>query len=236
MTPNDLGPLAGDGVKVVKLAVLALVAGCGASAIEPSAPRALPAHTTAMVDASPKERRRLVPPEVYLRAYLTWFGGLAPLDVQARARGRGMFDAWDDYLAALGLPDYRADLPRAAQSNTLMLATLGRLGEALCSRAVEHDLHGKPPAVTARVVFAFEVTPAEPTDPELAARIDVLHRTFLGYPLALAPPARASKLEALYRAVVAHHAGVKKPVLSPAETGWVAVCSALVQHPEAELY
>lgn len=214
-----------------------LCASCATAAIAPSAPQPLPAHATAVVDTTPKERRRLVPPEAYLRAYLMWFGGLAPLDVQNRARGRGMFDAWDDYLAALGLPDYRADLPRAAQSNTLMLATLGRLGEALCARAVEHDLHGaKPAPLASRVVFAFEPTPAAPSDAELAARIDVLHRTFLGYPLALAPAERAPRLAALYRAVAAHHADAKKPPLTAAETAWVAVCSALVQHPEAELY
>jgi hypothetical protein len=206
--------------------------------IEPSAPRPLPAHAVTVVDSSPKERRRLVPPEVYLRAYLTWFGGLAPLDVQRRAQGRGMFDAWDDYLAALGLPDYRADLPRALQSNTLMLATLGRLGEVLCARAAEHDLHGAKAAPLAqRIVYAFEPAPADASDADLATRIDVLHRTFLGYPLALAPPARAAKLEALFRAVTAHHAGEKKNApLAPAELGWVAVCSALIQHPEAELY
>ncbi len=150
-----------------------------------------------------------------------------------------MFDAWDDYLAALGLPDYRADLPRAQQSNTLMLATLGRLGEALCARGVEHDLHGgKPAPLASRVVFAFEPTKAAPSDAELAERIDVLHRTFLGYPLALAPADRTAKLEALYRAVVAHHIAAKdkKAPLTPDETAWVAVCSALVQHPEAELY
>jgi len=217
--------------------LVALLAACGPATIAPGAARPLPAHTTAVIDTTPKERRRLVPPEVYLRAYLTWFGGLAPLEVQQKARGRGMFDAWDDYLSALGLPDYRADLPRAVQSNTLMLATLGRLGEVLCARAVEHDLHGpKAAPLAGRVVFAFEVTPAEPTDDELAARVDVLHRTFLGYPLALAPADRAPKLAALYRAVAAHHAADQKPPLTPAETGWVAVCSVLVQHPEAELY
>src|ERR1700691_1285238 len=104
--------------------IACLVAACSPPATIPAtASHPLPAYSEAMIDTTPKQRRRLLPPEVYLSAYLTWFGGLVPLDVQNRARGRNMFDAWDDYLAALGLPDYRIDLPRATQSNTLMLAT-----------------------------------------------------------------------------------------------------------------
>jgi len=175
----------------------------------------------------------MMPPEVYLRAYLGWFGGLAPLDVQAKARGKNMFDSWDDYLAALGLPDYKIDLPRQAQTNTLMLATLGRLGEALCVRAAEHDLHGKTPAAE-RVVFAFQSV-ASPDDTQFAERFDVLHRLFLGYPARLAPADRAAHFLALYRQVAAQHAGKKGP-LTADETAWAAVCTALLQHPEAELY
>jgi len=174
----------------------------------------------------------MVPPEAYLRAYLAWFGGLAPLDVQQRARPKGLFDAWDDYLAALGLPDYKIDLPRQTQSNTLMLATLGRLGEALCARAAEHDLHAKTP-LEQRVVFAFEAGPQG--DAEFAARFDVLHRLFLGYPAKLAPADRVARFHDLYVAVAARHAAAKQP-LTADETAWVAVCAALVQHPEAELY
>jgi hypothetical protein len=213
---------------------LVLVAACASGpSLEPSAPRPLPPAQTVAIDTTPKERRRMMPPEIYLRAYLTWFGGLAPLDVQNKARGKQMFDAWDDYLAALGLPDYRVDLPRASQSNTLMAATLGRLGEALCVRAVEHDLRGKVRA-DQRVVFAFEPK-ASPSDAEITERVDVLHRTFLGYPLALAPPDRTTRIVALYKQVATHHAGKKNP-LTADETAWAAVCSALVQHPETELY
>src|SRR5438270_14075561 len=112
---------------------LVVLCACGpASTISPRATTPLPAVQQLAVDTTPKERRRMMPPEVYLRAYLAWFGGLVPLDVQQRARPKGLFDAWDDYLAALGLPEYKTDLPRQTQSNTLMLATLGRLGEALC--------------------------------------------------------------------------------------------------------
>ncbi|HTR56233.1 MAG TPA: hypothetical protein VMJ10_36420 [Kofleriaceae bacterium] len=211
-----------------------LVFGCAApAALAPSAPAPLPPPMVAAIDTTPKERRRMMPPEVYLRAYLGWFGGLAPLDVQAKARGKNMFDSWDDYLAALGLPDYKVDLPRQSQSNTLMIATLGRLGEALCVRAAEHDLHGKTPAA-ARVVFAFQPV-AAPDDAQFAERFDVLHRLFLGYPVRLAPSDRAAHFFALYRAVAAQHAGKKGP-LTPDETAWAAVCTALVQHPEAELY
>jgi hypothetical protein len=214
------------------LLLVALVA-CGPpSVIAPTAPRPLPPHRELAVDTTPKARPRMVPPEVYLRSYLTWFGGLAPLDVQARARGKQLFDAWGDYLAALGLPDYRLDLPRQTQTNTLMLATFGRLGEALCARAAEHDLHGKTP-LDQRVVFAFEPVD-EPSEAQFAERFDVLHRTFLGYPAALAPPDRVVRYRALFRSVAAHHKA-KNP-LSPSETAWATVCSALIQHPETELY
>ena len=204
-----------------------LLAACAAPPMQPSAPHQLPAFDEVAIDTTPKERRRMVPPEVYLRAYMTWFGGLAPLDVQNRAkpRGKNLFDAWDDYLAALGLPDHRVDVPRQTQSNTLMLATLGRLGEALCARAAEHDLHAKQ---APRVVFDFD--PAAGFD----AGFDVLHRTFLGYPAKLAPDGRVARFHALFDAVAQHH--TKKQPLTPDEMAWAAVCTALVQHPEAELY
>ena len=212
----------------MKALVLILATACTAPTLAPSAPQPLPAAQTAMIDTTPKARRRMVPPEVYLRAYLTWFGGLVPLAVQNRARPKGLFDAWDDYLAALGLPDYKIDLPRQSQSNTLMLATLGRLGEALCVRAAEHDLHAKTP-IDQRVVFAFD--PAG----DFAVAFDVLHRTFLGYPARLAPPDRVARFQALFASVAARHAGAKQP-LTAEETAWTAVCTVLVQHPEAELY
>jgi hypothetical protein len=219
----------------MRLALL-FVAACGGAVVSPSEPAALPSHKTTMLDRTPKERRRMVEPEVYLRAYLGWFGGLVPLDVQNRARPKGLFDAWDDYLSALGLPDYKTDLPRQTQSNTLMLATLGRLGEALCARAAEHDLHGpngKPTPADQRVVFAFDQAPD--SDAAFSERFDILHRTFLGYPAKLAPGERVAKFHMLFTDVAARHAGAKNP-LTADETAWVAVCAALVQHPEAELY
>jgi hypothetical protein len=230
-----------------------LLAACGSSTvIRPSAPVPLPPRQEASIDTTPKARPRMMPPEVYLRAYMMWFGGLAPLDVQTKARGKQLFDAWDDYLAALGLPDYRLDLPRQTQTNSLMIATFGRLGEALCARAAEHDLHDKKLQRDQRVIFAFDPIGA-PTQAQFAERFDVLHRTFLGYPAELAPPDRELRYFKLFQQIAAHHTakaprkqggtlpalpvgGAAAPGLAPEETAWAAVCSALVQHPETELY
>lgn len=211
---------------------LVVIAACGRpDVIEPS--RAVPfgAYTEIALDATPKGHRRMVQPEMYLRAYLTWFGGLAPQDVFYKARGHNLFDQWADYLVALGLPDYAVDAPRATQSNTVMLAALGRLGEALCVRSVEHDLHGRTP-LAGRVVFAFDPI-ASPSRDDFASRFDVVHRTFLSYPVRLAPPDRVDKFYTLYRSVAARHS---TGLLSPDEAAWAAVCTALVQHPEAGLY
>ena len=215
--------------------VLALAAcsGRGGSAIVPSKPEALPQAQPAVVDTGNLELRRMMPPEAYLRAYLMWFGGLAPKQVEQRARPGGLFDNWRDYLAALGLPDYARDMPRQEQTNTLMVATFGRLGEALCVRAAEHDLHAHPP-LESRVVFRFDAD-AQLDQTAFAQRLDQLHRKFLGYPLHLAPPDRLSRFFALYNAVAQRHQGETAP-LGPEEAAWAAVCTALVQHPEAELY
>jgi len=210
--------------------MIVIVAACAGRRIAPSAPEPLPEARERSVDTSPKARPRMIPAEVYLRAYMTWFGGLAPLEVQNRARGKQLFDAWDDYLAALGLPDYRLDLPRQNQTNSLMLATFGRLGEALCVRAAEHDLHK---ASSDKVVFAFE-PPPNPSQQQFAIGFDILHRTFLGYPVDLAPADRVPRFYALYRQIAAHHP--RKQPLTADETAWAAVCAALVQHPETELY
>src|SRR5690349_12324003 len=169
---------------------------CACASTVAARERPMPPAKEIVLDTTPQGRRRMVPPEVYLRAYLAWFGGLAPLDVQQRAKPKNLFDTWDDYLAALGLPDYKIDLPRQGQTNSLMLATFGRLGEALCVRAAEHDLHAKTPSA-ARVVFAFEPV-ASPDAAQFGARFDVLHRLFLGYPARLAPEDRVPRYFALY--------------------------------------
>jgi hypothetical protein len=213
---------------------LALVA-CSSS-IKPTAVTALPASRPVAVDNTRKERRRNVPPEVYLRTYLTLFGGLTPLEAQKRAKGRDLFDGWDDYLSLLGLPDYKIDIPRAAETNALMMATFERLGVALCDRAAERDLGKKAPPVAERPVFPFNA-PAELDRDGFAVRFAFLHLEFLGYPLALAPAERLDRFYTLYKDVVARHAAVKSGfVISPQQAGWAAVCQGLVRHPELELY
>jgi hypothetical protein len=183
----------------------------------------------------------MVPPEAYMRTYLQLFGGLAPADAQKRARGdegAALFDTWDDYVSSLGFPDYRTDIPRQTQTNTLMMATFERLGVALCDRAIEHDLRGKPAIpVSQRLIFAFE--PPAPGKTDLAAfgpRFDVLHRTFLGYPARFAPPEREGRFFQLYNQVRADHLKESKTRFSADEEGWAAVCYGLVRHPEFHLY
>jgi hypothetical protein len=238
---------------------------CGARPPELVAPIAAPtvaARASAAQDSAPKEEPRLVPAEAWLRTYLQLFGGLAagakgapptpatPLDAQARLRGADgaqVFDDWATYASAIGLPDYRFDLPRGTQTNATMLATFERLGEALCERAVEHDLQmprgGAPTAPTpleARVLFAFEL-PAPGTTLERAGfepRFDVLHRTFLGYPASLAPTDRTGRFLGLYKDVTARHAAKDAPKsrFTPEQAGWAAVCEGLIRHPEFQLY
>jgi hypothetical protein len=192
-------------------------------------------------DTSPKEDLRMVPPEVYMRTYLQLFGGLAPIEVQKRARGAdgpSLFDTWDDYVSALGFPDYRLDIPRQTQTNALMVATFERLGIALCDRALEHDWKESPaPPVHERVIFAFEEPREAVTPVSFAQGFDVLHRTFLGYPASLAPPEREARFYRLHRQVTAEHwRSFPRSRFTPDEAGWAAVCYALVRHPEFHLY
>jgi hypothetical protein len=233
---------------------------CGARPPEVVAPIGTPAvaaRASIAQDSAPKEEPRLVPAEAWLRTYLQLFGGLAPttplapLDAQTRLRGADgaqVFDEWTTYASAIGLPDYRFDLPRGTQTNATMLATFERLGEALCARAVEHDLQSpkggaspaSPPPVAARVIFAFEL-PAAGTALDRASfapRFDVVHRTFLGYPASLAPTDRTGRFLGLYQDVVARHAAKDAPRsrFTPEQAGWAAVCEGLVRHPEFQLY
>ena len=232
-----------EGAGVIALA-FALLGGCASGPPEHvvgvPAP-APPAHATVAEDTSPKEDLRMVPPEVYMRTYLDLFGALAPLDVQKRARGRdgsALFDTWDDYVSALGFPDYRLDIPRQTQTNALMVATFERLGVALCDRAIEHDLKAaKGGAAEKRVIFDFDVPQGALGEKDFLPRFDVLHRTFLGYPAALAPPARTPRFYRLYQEVVSDHAKADtKSRFTPEEAGWAAVCYGLVRHPEFHLY
>ena len=226
--------------------VLAIGAASMALACSKEAPRevavtSIPGHDGLPQDTTHKEGPRLVPPEVYIRTYLSLFGGLSPIDAQTAAKGQDgaqLFDTWNDYLSSLGLPDYRIDIPRQTQSNTLMLATFERLGVALCDRALEKDLLGAaPPPQSARLIFAFDA-PAQLDEEGFSSRFDVLHRTFLGYPAALAPADRTARYFALYSDTVARHAvpDAGKSRFSPAQSGWAAVCYGLVRHPEFHLY
>jgi hypothetical protein len=222
---------------------LSLLPGCGGLPTRVRATPAAPLEPQRVIaeDSAPKEDLRLVPPEVYMRTYLQLFGGLAPLDAQKLARGKdgsNLFDTWDDYVSALGFPDYRSDVPRQVQTNALMVAAFERLGIALCDRALEHDLKSKPPTpIGERLVFVFEL-PQTPLDAALfAPRFDVLHRTFLGYPAGLAPAEREARFYGLYRQIVAGHAQASPHSrLSPTEAGWAAVCYGLIRHPEFQLY
>jgi hypothetical protein len=218
---------------------------CGSTApkgpLDPTGLGSIPGHGQIAQDNTLKEGPRLLPAETYIRSYLTLFGGLAPLDLQTRMHqgGSGLFDTWNDYLAALGLPDYRTDVPRNAQTNALMIATFERLGVALCDRALEYDWKSTPARpLSQRLIFAFDPTPASPTDAEFAAGFDVLHRTFLGYPSALALTPRAQRFLSLYRQVAARHAAPDAGSFrfTATEAGWAAVCYGLVRHPEFHLY
>ena len=239
-------------MRIALLALAALAAaGCEVKPDEQPAPKplpttTLPGHDSLAQDTSPKEGPRTIPPEVYLRTYLQIFGGLTPLGAQADAKTKvnnadmKLFDTWGDYLALLGLPDYAIDIPRSTQTNTLMMATFERLGVALCDRAIERELKADPVLpVAERQVFAFEV-PEEPIDEKaFGERFDVLHRTFLGYPAALAITMdRTGKFFDLYQAAVDKYSAEDAPKtrFSPVEAGWAAVCYGLVRHPELHLY
>lgn len=200
----------------------------------------LPGHGALTQDKTPKEGPRLLPVEVYIQFYLDVFGGLSPLAAETAARGKdgsALFDTWRDYLASLGLPDYEKDIARVGQTNAIMLATFERIGISLCDRAVERDLKGTL-ALDKRTVFAFEPTKAEPTAAEFEQRFDVLHRTFLGYPAALAETPRTSRFFSLYQDTVTRHSaqGAPKSGFTPSQAGWAAVCYGLVRHPELHTY
>jgi hypothetical protein len=222
---------------------LAACAGAPPGLVAPVSAGTLRPIAVALEDTTPKEDLRMVPPEVTLRTYLHLFGALAPIAFQQEVRGRdgaGLFDTWDDYVAALGFPDYRLDVPRQTQTNALMVATFERVGDALCDRALEHDwkdAQGAPRPIRERIVFAFDPPRGSVSATEFAPRFDVLHRTFLGYPASLAPPDRARRFYALFESIAKGHAKASpKSRFTPEEAGWAAVCYGLVRHPEFQLY
>jgi hypothetical protein len=168
------------------------------------------------------------------------FGGMTPIQVQVAARGKdssALFDTWNGYLSSLGLPDYRIDMARANQSNTLMLATFERLRIVLCDRALENDLQMSTPLENRRV-YAFDLPTGTLDRDGFAQRFDVLHRTFLGYPAALAPSSRIDSFLKLYQDTVARHAAQGAPTsrFTPTQAGFAAVCYGLMGHAEFHLY
>jgi hypothetical protein len=120
-----------------------------------------------------------------------------------------------------------------------MIATFERMGVALCERAVEKELQAdtRLPAAQ-RSIFAFELTAQEPTLAEFTERFDVLHRTFLGYPVKLAETDRVNRFFKIYSDTVAAHAakGAPKYSFTPPLAGWATVCYGLVRHPEFHAY
>jgi hypothetical protein len=196
----------------------------------------VPGHDQVTQDNTHKEPPRLVPAETYIRTYLKLFGGLTALQAQTQlaAGGSGLFDSWNSYLGALGLPTYIVDLPRKEETNALMVATFERLGIALCDKAMEFDT---PKQVSERLIFAFEMskTQLEPSKESFAPKFDVLHRTFLGYPAKLAPNGdRTEKFYTTYLEVAKRHATDSR--FTAAQAAWAATCYGLVRHPEFHLY
>lgn len=218
----------------------AALAGCTERPQTSQAPEpfsAVEGHETTRVGTTPEKDPRLLPAESYVRSYLAVFGALSPLETQRALQetGTGLFDAWTDYLGALGFPDYRADIQRGSQTNTLMVASLERLGIALCDAALTRDQ--KQADKAKRVVFDFDLpadaAPSMLTQDQFAPLFDRLHRLFLSYPAALAPTDRTARFHALYQKTVNRHAA---SLFEPNEAGWAAVCYGLVRHPEFHLY
>ena len=200
----------------------------------------VPGHESLAQDNTHKESPRLMPAESYMRSYLRIFGGLSPLQAQTAlaAGGDKLFDSWSNYLAAMGLPNYTLDLPRGGQTNALMVATFERLGIALCDKALLSDWSTTVPvAVERRMVYGFDA-PKDITDKAaFTAALDVLHRTFLGYPVRLAPTDRVETYYALFNKVSSTHTTDPKASRFTAnQAAWAAMCYGLVRHPEFQLY
>jgi len=243
MKPTQQHPRAYTCVALAALCLAACTKGpmAGPASTAPDPSSTLPGHGGTAVDTSRKEGPRLLASETLLRSYVSVFGALAPLEAQRvlLASGSALFDTWNDYLGALGFPDYRVDLPRNAQTNALMVATFERVGAALCDAAMQRD---KVVATAAqRAVFDFDL-PADPSPSKLTVAqftpgFDSLHRLFLGYPAALAPTDRTNRFFALYQTTVAAHAAAGVPTrFKPNEAGWSAVCQGLSRHPEFHFY
>ena len=95
-----------------------------------------------------------------------------------------------------------------------------------------------PPPVDKRIIFAFDPPQGALDQAGFNQRFDVLHRTFLGYPLELGPTGRAEGFFKLYTDTVTLHQMMGAPPsrFKPEQAGWAEVCYGLVRHPEFHLY
>jgi len=212
---------------------------------------ALPAPAATPRESFVPREPRLVPAEVLIHSYTAIFGDLLPPEIRKNygaANAEGRYFGWEQHLSALGLPDYPRDLPRVTQTNTVMVAAFEGLAATLCDRAALHDLTPRlrdatlAPELAALVqvkappLFAFDAPPGPITIDAFRPRFDVLHRSFLGYPVDLAPPERVADFHALYTEVEARHRGGQKSSVPPPVAAWSAVCQGLARHPEFHHY
>ncbi len=200
----------------------------------------VPGHENLAQDNTHKEAPRLMAAEGYIRSYLRIFGVDTPLQAQTQLAtgGDALFDSWNNYLAAMGLPNYTLDLPRGTQTNALMVATFERLGIALCDKALLKDWSTTAPVATAkRTVYAFDAPKDIADKVAFTAAFDVLHRTFLGYPVKIAPTNRVDTYFELFTKISSTHTTDPKASLFTAnQAAWAAMCYGLVRHPEFQLY
>ena len=212
---------------------------------------ALPPPTTTPRESFLPREPRLVPAEALIHSYASIFGDLMPPEIRknySAANAQARYFGWESHLSALGLPDYPRDLPRVTQTNTVMVAEFEALATTLCDRAAAHDLIPRlrdatlTPELAALVqikappLFAFDAPAGPLTRDAFASRFDVLHRTFLGYPIGLAPVERLDQFHALYTEVEARHRTGKKSGVPPSVSAWSAVCQGLARHPEFHHY
>lgn len=202
----------------------------------------IPGHDTIAQDNSAKEPPRLQPAEAYIRTYLMLFGNLTALQAQALFQSpnanNGLFDTWNSYLGALGLPNYTTDFPRGTRTNALMIAAFERLGIALCDKAMDREVKATPPvALAQRNIYPFDF----PADGKLdvnqfTVRFDAMHQIFLSYPVGLAPTDRVNRYYKLYNETLAKQPTNQNLKYTPAEAAWAAMCYGLIRHPEFHLY
>jgi len=97
-----------------------------------------------------------------------------------------------------------------------MLATFGRLGEALCIRSAEHDLHERPD-IGKRIVFSRSIRWGALRS-RLFSAVRRPSPNLPRYPAELAAANRVGRFYGLFVTVSANH--TKDPRLSPEELAW----------------